>query len=501
MLTIISILIFTFILFLILLFGKRYYDGIGLTKIEQEKEDETSDDFYHNNDRSSYFSDEVIDCQETIASYDTCVTVGQDLVTILQRPMNGGKQCTDKVCKNTDVYDCRARGKEREVFIQRKTDDKFLNYYVTSCEDNENLSNASDKEDYGCKNKDIYRIENVYRGVKWDISLKWEDYDADLGVSKWKLKILPINAREGDQIKYPGRDSFQISAHIYSSEYYIDKTIYLRQTYENCSLTGSAPNTAPRMGNDGISMDGTIGGGGGTSSPVTTSPIVGEDDTDSSPSCIKIDNPDRKLISDTLGLDHNPYTFLSHPSSYNNDSYIKLICAEDSLQTIQYQTAWSGDSIDTSTPQEYDDKWTWKVKSEQERECENDYKKCISYEEFFPYHGKRYDISFGKCVPKTSFLNKLSTDLEGGSQYFKWSPDLADIVTKKCDQSMYCDEGMESSNIYNANDMTIQYDYLLGKYLGNSPAGEQHQRNRAKSILQNDMGPITYSQVCTIKTE
>ena len=46
MLTIISILIFTFILFLILLFGKRYYDGIGLTKIEEEEEeeDDTSDD-------------------------------------------------------------------------------------------------------------------------------------------------------------------------------------------------------------------------------------------------------------------------------------------------------------------------------------------------------------------------------------------------------------------------------------------------------------------------
>ena len=90
MLTIISILIFTFILFLILLFGKRYYDGIGLTEIEEEEEeeeeDETSDDFYQNNDRSSYFSDEVIDCQETIASSDTCVTVGQDLVTVLQTP-------------------------------------------------------------------------------------------------------------------------------------------------------------------------------------------------------------------------------------------------------------------------------------------------------------------------------------------------------------------------------------------------------------------------------
>jgi len=491
MLTIISILIFTFILFLILLFGKRYYDGIGLTKIEEE--DETSDDFYQNNDRSSYFSDEVIDCQETIASYDTCVTTGQDLVTILQYPMNGGKQCTDKVCKNTDVYDCRARGKKREVFIQRKTDDKFLNYYVTSCEDVENLVYDDDKKQYGCKNTDIYRTENLRSGVKWDIYLKWEDYDADLGVTKWILEILPINAVDDGQIKYPGRDSFQISAHIYNEEYEIDKTIYLRQTYENCSLTGSAPNTAPRMGNDGISMDGTIGGGGGTSSPVTTSPIVGEDDTDSSPSCIKIDNPDRKLISDTLGISHTPYTFLSHPSSYQNPYYIKLMCAEDSAQNIHYQTAWSGDSIDTSILQEYDDKWTWKDKSEQQRECELDYKKCISYEDFFPYHGKKYDINFGKCVPKTSFLNKLSTDLEGGSQYFKWSPDLADIVTKKCHQSMYCDEGMVSSNIFSKNDMTKQFDYLIGLI----PSGI----DRAKWILENEMQPITYSQVCTIKTE
>jgi len=514
MLTIISILIFTFILFLILLFGKKYYDGVGLTEIEEEEEEE--DDFYQNNDRSSYFSDEVIDCQETIASSDTCVTVGQDLVTILQYPMNGGKQCTDKVCKNTDVYDCRARGKEREVFIQRKTDDKFLNYYVTSCEDNENLSYASDKEEYGCKNTDIYRIENLRSGVKWDISLKWEDYAADFGVSKWKLKILPINAVDDGQIKYPGRDSFQISAHIYSGKYYIDKTIYLRQIYDTCELA------TPGNGNTG-DMGGAIPDAtntGTTGSPIAdgrqsvdalvpidagavTVPTTG---TDSSPvgtfpySC-KFDDTDRKLISDTLGISHTPYTFLSHPRSYNNASYIKLMCAEDSLQTIHYQTAWSGDSIDTSTPQEYDDKWTWKDKSEQERECELDYKKCISYEDFFPYHGKKYDISFGKCVPKTSFLNKLSTDLEGGSQYFKWSPDLADIVTKRCDQSIYCDEGMESSKVFNKNDMKIQHDYLIGKYLGNSPAGTQSQRNRSNFILENEMEPITYSQACTFKTE
>ena len=122
MLTIISILLFAFILFFIFLFGKRYYDGIGLTKIEeegeQEEEDDTKPDFYDNDNRDSYFSDEVIDCQETIAEYDTCQTIGQDLVTVLQHPMNGGRVCTEKVCRNTDVYDCRARGKELPIFIK-----------------------------------------------------------------------------------------------------------------------------------------------------------------------------------------------------------------------------------------------------------------------------------------------------------------------------------------------------------------------------------------------
>ena len=518
MLTIISILIFTFILFLILLFGKRYYDGIGLTKIEEE-DDETSDDFYQNNDRSSYFSDEVIDCQETIASYDTCVTTGQDLVTILQYPMNGGKQCTDKVCKNTDVYDCRARGKKREVFIRSGpgSDGKFLNYYVKACEDVEKLVYDDDKKQYGCKNTDIYRTENLRSGVKWDIYLQWDDYSDDIGVTKWILEILPINAVDDGQIKYPGRDSFQISAHIYNEEYQIDKTIYLRQIYDTCELA------TPGNGNTG-DMGGAIPDAtntGTTGSPIADgrqsvdalvpidagAVIVPTTGIDSSPvgtfpySC-KFDDTDRKLISDTLGISHTPYTFLSHPSSYQNPYYIKLMCAEDSAQNIHYQTAWSGDSIDTSTPQEYDDKWTWKDKSEQQRECELDYKKCISYEDFFPYHGKKYDISFGKCVPKTSFLNKLSTDLEGGSQYFKWSPDLADIVTKRCDQSMYCDEGMKSSNIFNKNDMTKQYDYLIGLIpSGVGPATTQNSRNRAKWILENEMQPITYSQVCTIKTE
>ena len=84
----------------------------------------------------------------------------------------------------------------------------------------------------------------------------------------------------------------------------------------------------------------------------------------------------------------------------------------------------------------------------------------------------------------------------------KWSPDLADIVTKKCDQLIECDEGMESSNIFSKNDMTKQFDYLIGLIPpGISPAGIQSKRNRANYILQNEIEPITYSQACTIKTE
>ena len=221
MLTIISILIFTFILFLILLFGKGYYDGIGLTEIEEEEEeedDETSGDFYQNNDRSSYFSDEVIDCEETIASSDTCVTIGQDLVTVSQYPMNGGKACTDKICKNTDVYDCRARGKERKVFIQRRSDNKFLNYKLVPCADRSVLDDYvydpplsnEEIEEMSCKDTYIQRIQNS-DGVSWDIKLRWADYNVDGYASTWILKILPIDNSN--------RDSFQLYSDIKYEEY------------------------------------------------------------------------------------------------------------------------------------------------------------------------------------------------------------------------------------------------------------------------------------------
>ena len=247
MLTIISILIFTFILFLILLFGKRYYDGIGLTEIEEEEEeeeeeDETSDDFYQNNDRGSYFSDEVIDCQETIASSDTCVTVGQDLVTVLQRPMNGGKACSEKVCKNTDIYDCRARGKERGVFIQRKTDNKFLNIKTKPCSDSSSFvledgmvfdPPISDEQidEWTCKDTDIQRItvkNSEGEDVSWDVILEWEDYNVSGFATPWILRINPIDNSS--------RDRFDLYTHLMDSSYGINKTIYLVPAHGNRQL-------------------------------------------------------------------------------------------------------------------------------------------------------------------------------------------------------------------------------------------------------------------------
>ncbi len=231
MLTIISILLFAFILFLIFLFGKRYYDGIGLTKIEeegeQEEEDDTKPDFYDNDNRDSYFSDEVIDCQETIAEYDTCQTIGQDLVTVLQHPMNGGRVCTEKVCRNTDVYDCRAHGKERGVFIQRRSDNKFLNYKLVPCADYDDICispttlTADECEEFKCKNTDIKRLETS-GGVKWDIKMDWEDYNVVGYATSWILKILPIDDSN--------RDSFQLYAYIKSDEYNLDTVLYLNSS-------------------------------------------------------------------------------------------------------------------------------------------------------------------------------------------------------------------------------------------------------------------------------
>jgi len=664
MLTIISILIFTFILFLILLFGKRYYDGIGLTEIEEEEEeeeeDETSDDFYNITDRNSYFSDEVIDCEETIASSDTCVTIGQDLVTILQYPMNGGKACTDKICKNTDVYDCRARGKERKVFIQRRSDNKFLNYQLEPCSD--------DLDEYKCKNTNIQRLENS-DGVKWDIKLRWADYNVDGYASTWILKILPIDNSN--------RDSFQLYSDIKSEEYKLDTVIYLSsqdnvlsKNNNNITYDERYFKTHISEGSEGVNLicqeDNT--------QLIVYEPVhkacttLGEAaslkfvkrksdgkylvvkgpklldyyaDRDNSPDwefgvdqawrgsernttsfhefCIDGDNYHINYTDDineatgiiieksdttiSLRLEYEVTNFNiiettieigSYESPHKVTKYLELVNGNISLCNNWKYTKWTypeKDYVDTKViglrpenapdialeyakatqdwvgtwwttpddiicsvnriPTSYDESGsgypvalTWedpettcfygsqnkidistdlfeqnyevveseittrignepencKEKTEQVQECEKDYKKCVSYEEFFPYHGNLTDYSFGKCVPKTSFLNKLSTDMEASN--IKWSPDLADIVTKKCDQSLDCDEGMKSSNIFSKNDMTKQFDYLIGLIpSGINPAGIQSKRNRANYILQNDMEPITYSQACTIKTE
>lgn len=221
---ILSILLFTFTLVLILLLGKMYYDKISLTKIEEGEEDDTKPNFRDTDNIDSYFSDEVVDCVETVAGYDECVTVGQDLVTISQYPMNGGKACTEKVCRNIDVYDCRARGKERSVFIQRRSDNKFLNYKMVPCADYNDIccgkTELSDDEiqEFKCKNYKIERLENS-EGVKWDIYMDWEDYNVVGYASSWILKILPIDDSN--------RDSFQLYANIKSDEYKLDTVLYL----------------------------------------------------------------------------------------------------------------------------------------------------------------------------------------------------------------------------------------------------------------------------------
>jgi len=132
------------------------------------------------------------------------------------------------------------------------------------------------------------------------------------------------------------------------------------------------------------------------------------------------------------------------------------------------------------------------------------------------------DYSFGKCVPKTSFLNKNNS---------QWSPDLVDIITTKCDQIIECDEGMESSFIFNESDEQKQEEYLGDRFmsiqfplehqwgvkwtglspnpscqtcatsvglLGGTRSSFEEGLNRFKN---EEMKPITYSQACTIKTE
>ena len=519
MLTTISILIFTFILFLILIFGKRYYDDLGFTTGgENNNEGGNGYNLGDNDDSSSYLSDEVIDCQETISGYEECVTIGQDLVTVSQYPANGGRACTEKLCQPSHVYDCRARGKELPIFIKSFSGNKYLNWYITECEDKENLL-AVYKDQYGCKNKDIYRMRNVTSDVKWDIELKWEEYNPNIGASTWLLKILPISARvsnPGDRdskILFPGRDSFQISAHILSEDYGINKRIWLRALdYTNCE-----DQTSISLGSSQVVTD--CSGGKCDLQRLYGTMCDSENNCVYSGGynpkkiCDVVDDPKRILNAgpvpditwssgtSRLGISYTPYTFLRQESSWQNIYHVSLIC-QNTSNPVYYIPYWKGDDV-TKIPN-YDENEYYARKTDQEKECESDYKKCTSYEEFFPFHGKKTNYSFGKCVPKTSFLNKLSTELESfGSKWDKkWSPELADIVTKKCDQSLECNEGLDSFYVFNKDDMKKQFDYLVGLIPSNShPASKQSDRKKYNFMIENEMKNMSYRQACTSRTE
>jgi len=490
MLTIISILIFTFILFLILLFGKRYYDGIGLTKIEEEKEDETSGDFYNITDRDSYFSDEVIDCQETIASSDTCVTVGQDLVTILQYPMNGGKACSEKICKGVDVYDCRARGKEREVFIQRRSDNKFLNIDFKPCLDY--IAGLNCEAGYG--NDFIWCPDNEYTckwpsGIKpaihpnnwedteddlsaWDVVLNWEDYNVTGHATKWKLKISPIDT--SSETFDERRDRFQLYMTMHVPEWSFGPyTFHLRN--ENTDELSCGANTCGykvRTARNHLSLNNHL------------------------------------LLSEVKEWEAT-FFFKSHNSEGSEG--VNLICGDDNTQTIVYEPKFDCTCKDNDNclSEEVERRGNDQVCPVEQKECGEDYKKCISYDDFYSYHGNLTDHTFGKCVPKTQFLNKISETHTDGK--LKWSSELTDIVTRKCDQLIECDEGMESSILFNASDEQKQQGHMIKQFMDKNYPDDDfgdlpiNTRGPVLEIVgkfkDDEMKPITYSQACTIKTE
>ena len=715
MLTIISILIFTFILFLILLVGKRYYDGIGLTKIEEEEEeedDETSDDFYQNNDRGSYFSDEVIDCEETIASSDTCVTIGQDLVTVLQRPMNGGKACSEKICKNTDVYDCgMTRGRERTVFIQRRSDDKFLNIELKACADessfvledgyafNPPLSNA-EIDEMTCKDTDIPRItvqNSEGKDISWDVILKWEDFNVSGYATLWSIYVTPVSS---------GRDRFNVHTIIIDSTLGIDKKIYLvpkdnnytrqlnrrqitlsydesafhehsqwsdginliceadntqmvvyKPVFTACvSITGFNSKSKIKRNSDGKYL--VISGPkllkyyedranaenyefqkvydestynpfyfttdidnrtskhqfcfGGDNDHVSYT--TNEDDA----TIFSINKEENKLkiklefevtnfnitqYTTEIGSYESPHTVTKYIELLENgdlslcDNYKnfnKVIKPENSDigafgQIVAFGSGWLGgriynqytpyqsDKITVLTDNDiYDDQTAdgkfrtcdvYKTDtkcfygssepidnsysvfiekyelvniekddytrqgsidnnicsndvSEEKKACQIDYKKCISYDDFFSYHGNMSefvggdfeittDYSFGKCVPKTQFMDKISETNTDGN--LKWSSEFTDIVTRKCDQIIECDKGMESSILFNAADEQKQQGHMIKQFMDKNypdndfddlPVNTKGPVYEIVRKFQDDeMKPITYSQACTIKTE
>jgi hypothetical protein len=522
MLTIISILIFTFILFLILLFGKRYYDGIGLTKIEEEEEeedDETSGDFYNITDRNSYFSDEVIDCEETIASSDTCVTIGQDLVTILQYPMNGGKACSEKICKGVDVYNCRARGKEREVFIQRRSDNKFLNINFKPCLDyiagrNCNMgyfssdSTQCPDNEYTCKwpsgIKPAIHPNNWSEDdlSAWDVVLNWEDYNVTGNATKWKLKILPIDT--SSETFDERRDSFQLYMTMHIPEWsFGPHTFYLRN--ENTDELSCGANTCEykvRYNEPELLV---------FIQRLQKILETGISDFDNLPlTDDEIEFTKGRLNDKQNEADANKFYFKSHNSEGSEG--VNLICGEDNTQTIVYEPKFDCTCKDNENclSEEVERRENDQICPVEQKECGEDYKKCISYDDFFSYHGNNLtDYSFGKCVPKTQFMDKISETNTDGN--LKWSSEFTDIVTRKCDQIIECDEGMESSFIFNESDEQKQQGYMIKQFMdknypdddfGDLPVNTKGPVYEIVRKFQDDeMKTITYSQACTIKTE
>ena len=698
-------LIFTFILFLILLFGKRYYDGIGLTKIEEgeEEEDELSVKYYNNTNRGvrgSYFSDEVIDCEETIESSDTCVEIGQDLVTILQYPMNGGKKCTDKICKNSDIYNCgTARGRKPGVFIQKRSDNKFLNIDLIPCADESSFVledgyvydppiSQEEIDKMTCKDTDIQRItvkNSEGEDMSWDVILKWEDFDVSGFATLWKLDVTQVSS---------GRDTLKIHTILKDSTLGIDKKIYLvpkdnnyaRQlnrwqialSYDESafhehsqwsdgvnlicekdntqlivykpvltacvSITGFNSKSKIKRNSDGKYL--VISGpkllkyyedranaenyefqkvyDETTSNPFYFTTDIdnrtskhqfclgGDNDhvsytTNADDATIFIINKEGGNLKIKLEFDVTNFNITqgtteigSYESPHTVTKYIELLENGDlSLcdnyknfnkvikpasdigafgEIVEFGSGWLGgriynqytpyqsDKITVLTDNDIYDGQTVDGKfrtcdvyktdtkcfygssepivnsysvfiekyelvniekddytrqgstdnnicsndvSDEKKACQIDYKKCISYDDFYSYHGNLNDYSFGKCVPKTQFLNKISETNTDGN--LKWSSELTDIVTTKCDQSMNCDEGMESSFIFNESDEQKQQGHMVKQFMDkNYPDDvlDDLPVNTIGSVLENirkfqddEMKPTTYSQACTIKTE
>ena len=642
MLTIISILLFAFILFFIFLFGKRYYDGIGLTKIEEEeeeeenKEDDTKSNFYDIVNRDSYFSDEVVDCKETIAGYEECVTVGQDLVTVLQHPMNGGRACTEKVCQGVHVHDCRARGKEREVFIQRRSDNKFLNIDFKPClqyvfdwtcqYENWYTEPPCPQTEYNCTWPQIYpaiRAENAeHRDPSaWDVLLKWEDYNVTGSATKWKLKILPIDtlAESFDD----RRDSFQLYTTVHIPEWnFGPHTFHVNKEGINelsCVTTPQPTPTPPpnpceqpeslsskfcnvpqkitfredskwhselgawyelsektdvflkyelhdssgvRNPKSGITF--TASGVDGEGQPImrlnvndtgegdephffvikdywSTSDKFESDEQVSSWSKIQLFTKDGEqeilqaefYVPDLFGKDvswppppwpppqktcdykvsYSEYKFKKHVSEGSEG--INLLCADDNTQMIVYEPKWDCTCKDNDNclPEEVERRENDQICPVEQKECGEDYKKCTSYEEFFPYHGNKLDYDLGKCVPKTQFLNKISELTSEGNS--KWSSEFTDIVTKRCGQSFDCTKPFSPStpgiSFFNQRDLDKQQGHMINQFMDKNypdanfddlPVNTKGPVYEIVRKFQDDeMKPITYSDACTSKTE